>query len=109
MFHASGGSTFVIMPAPAEDGILRVLQGKGAILILDLLAEEPRVGFNQLEESCRSEISHSTLSNRLSELEELNLIDRRSSDERPPRTYYTLTEKGERAVELLNQIQDLDQ
>lgn len=97
------------MPALAEDGILRVLQGKGAILVLHLLAEEPEIGFNQLEESCKDEISHSTLSNRLSELEEVSMIKRRSSDERPPRTYYTLTEKGEQAVELLEQIQKLHQ
>lgn len=97
------------MPAPEEDGILRMLQGKGAILVLHLLTEEPEAGFNQLEESCRGKISHSTLSARLNELEDLNLIERRSSDERPPRTYYTLTEKGGRVVELLDQIQDLDQ
>lgn len=109
MFHAGADTTIALMPAPTDDGILRALQGKGAILVLHLLEEEPSIGFNQLEEFCRGQISHSTLSNRLNELGEFDLIERRSSDERPPRTYYTLTAKGEQVVELLERIQEFDQ
>jgi|SRR5690606_35879520 len=53
-------------------------------------------------------ISAKVLSERLRKLTEYGLLEKHSFAEVPPRTEYTLTTAGERLVEIVMQIHDLD-
>jgi DNA-binding HxlR family transcriptional regulator len=63
-----------------------------ALLVHDLSEGSRR--FSELEHSC-SGISPRTLAERLRDLEQQEIVERRSYAERPPRVEYTLTPKGE--------------
>jgi DNA-binding HxlR family transcriptional regulator len=55
----------------------------------------------------RPRISTTTLSERLKDLEAEGLVKRELIPSRPPRSNYTLTEKGEKALKLLNELEKL--
>ncbi len=88
---------------------LNVIGKKWSDDILNALNSEQK-GFNQLLKNISgtdNKISTRTLADRLKELEEEGLISREIIVGRPPTTAYRLTEKGKKAVELLNKLTKL--
>jgi DNA-binding HxlR family transcriptional regulator len=81
---------------------LQVLGNKWTALILNELILGPR-RFTELEKVLEG-ISPRTLSQRLDDLEEHNIITRRTFAEAPPRVEYTLTEKGHDFLPILEQM-----
>lgn len=77
-----------------------IISGKWTLLIIrDLAAGLKR--FHQLERSL-SGISPKTLSERLRSLEEEGIISRKTYAEVPPRVEYSLTEKGQDLVAVID-------
>lgn len=81
---------------------MRVIGNKWTALILRDLFSGPK-RFCELESSV-GKINPRTLSQRLDNLEELGIINRKSFAEVPPRTEYTLTKKGEDLLPILQQM-----
>jgi DNA-binding HxlR family transcriptional regulator len=79
-----------------------ILSGKWTILLLRDLADG-HCRFCELERSLEG-ISPRTLSLRLRALEEHGIIARRTFPEVPPRVEYTLTEKGEALVPIIEDM-----
>jgi DNA-binding HxlR family transcriptional regulator len=81
---------------------MQIIGNKWTALILrDLFAGPKR--FSELEKSVGS-INPRTLSQRLDDLEAHGIIRRQSFAEVPPRTEYSLTEKGEDLLPILQQM-----
>ncbi len=80
---------------------LRVIGRKGTLTILEQLLSGPK-RFTALEKILR--VSPRTLSERLKELEDQNIIDRQSFAEVPPRVEYTLTPKGKSLTPLIDAV-----
>ena len=76
-----------------------ILSGKWTILLLRDLADG-RCRFCELERSLEG-ISPRTLSLRLRALEEQGVVERKTFPEVPPRVEYSLTEKGEALVPII--------
>lgn len=81
---------------------LSVLGNKWTGLILTHLLEGP-ARFTELERSLEG-ISPRTLSQRLDDLEDHEVITKRSFAEVPPRVEYTLTPKGRDFIPILEQM-----
>lgn len=81
---------------------LLVLGNKWTALILRDLSDGPR-RFTQLERSLKG-ISPRTLSQRLDDLENHQIVTKRQFAETPPRIEYTLTEKGRDFIPVLKQM-----
>lgn len=77
---------------PTTD-IVSVIGRKYSLLLLSLIADRGVARFNEIKSEL-GEISSSTLSIRLAELEEAGLIERRTFAEIPPRVEYSLTGEG---------------
>jgi DNA-binding HxlR family transcriptional regulator len=76
-----------------------ILSGKWTILLIRDLADG-RSRFSELERSLEG-ISPRTLSLRLRALEEQGIVERRTFPEVPPRVEYSLTEKGQGLVPII--------
>ncbi|MGH9846997.1 MAG: winged helix-turn-helix transcriptional regulator [Blastocatellia bacterium] len=74
-------------------GIAQIVGRKYSLLLLSLLADRGPVRFSELKAGM-GEISSSTLTVRLSELEAAGLIRRKVFGEIPPRVEYSLTAEG---------------
>lgn len=81
---------------------LQVLGNKWTALILSELLLGPK-RFTELERILEG-ISPRTLSQRLDDLEEHNIITKRTFAEAPPRVEYALTEKGHDFVPILEKM-----
>lgn len=79
-----------------------IISGKWTLLIIRDLASGVK-RFHQLEHSLKG-ISPKTLSERLRTLEEEGVILRRTFAEAPPRVEYSLTEKGQDLVEVIESM-----
>jgi DNA-binding HxlR family transcriptional regulator len=79
-----------------------ILGAKWTALIIHDLSEGAR-RFTELEAACPG-ISPRTLSERLRALEEQQIVERRSSPERPPRVEYELTEKGRGLLPIIGEM-----
>ncbi len=75
-------------------GLVQIIGRKYALRLLFLLGERGHIRFNDLR-SEMDDMSSSTLTIRLAELEGAGLIARRTFAEMPPRVEYALTMKGE--------------
>jgi DNA-binding HxlR family transcriptional regulator len=67
-------------------------------------------GFKGLLDSLpktKTRVSTKTLSDRLKELEDEGLIKRELLPTRPPRSVYTITEKGRKVLELIDKLEEL--
>ena len=85
----------------------RIISGKWTLLIIrDLTSGVKR--FNQLERSL-SGISPKTLSERLRSLEEEGILFRQTFAEVPPRVEYSLTEKGQDLVDVIESMRSYGQ
>lgn len=81
---------------------MEIIGNKWTALILRDLHEGPR-RFGELESSLQG-ISPRTLSQRLDDLEAHNIITKECFNEVPPRVTYTLTQKGQDIVPVLQQM-----
>lgn len=81
---------------------MQIIGNKWTALILRDLFEGPK-RFCELEKSVGN-INPRTLSQRLDDLEEHGIISKESFAEVPPRTEYTLTDKGEDLLPILQQM-----
>jgi DNA-binding HxlR family transcriptional regulator len=81
---------------------MEIIGNKWTALILRDLAAGPK-RFGELEKSVGS-INPRTLSQRLDDLENHNIITKKSYAEAPPRIEYTLTQKGTDLIPVLRQM-----
>lgn len=85
------------------DGLNRALGRKWGVHVLRLLAAEP-LGFNELRRRLDGPTAK-TLSERLTELRCVGLVERHIEATSPPSTRYELTSAGERFVEVLGELE----
>lgn len=81
---------------------MQIIGAKWTALILRDLYEGPK-RFGELERSLIG-VSPRTLSQRLDDLEVCGILSKQTFAEAPPRTEYTLTEKGQDLVPVLKQM-----
>ena len=87
----SGDSIECICPAT---GLVQIIGRRYALRLLTVIGERESIRFNGLKLTM-DDISSSTLTIRLTELERAGLIARQTFHETPPRVEYSLTEEGE--------------
>lgn len=85
------------------DGVIDAISGKYAMQIVGLLGAAGPTRYGRIEDRVGA-TSTSTLSNRLEELAEADLIERRSFDEVPPHVEYSLTPRGRELEERLQPL-----
>ena len=81
-----------------------IIGAKWTALLVHDLSEGPR-RFSELEHSC-SGISPRTLAERLRDLEQEGIVERRSYPESPPRVEYELTAKGEALLPIIDAMRE---
>ena len=74
-------------------GLVQIIGRKYALRLLTVIGEKPCIRFNDLK-SVMDDMSSSTLTIRLAELERVGLINRQTYAETPPRVEYALTDEG---------------
>ncbi len=82
---------------------LSLISGKYKPMILYCLMEYEPVRFNEMQRYLGN-VSDKTLSQHLKELEADDLIIRTVYNQIPPKVEYTLTEKGDSLVKVLDQL-----
>lgn len=80
---------------------LSLISGKYKMTILYVLAEFGVVRFNEMKKYI-GEISYKTLSSTLKELEADKLVNRKEYPQIPPKVEYSLTERGQSLIPILN-------
>ena len=85
------------------EATLRVIGRKGTLQIFTELLTGPK-RFTALEKSLG--VSPRTLSERLKELEDQSIVDRKAYAEVPPRVEYILTEKGHTLAPLIEAVRE---
>src|SRR5437763_16678929 len=81
-----------------------IVGAKWTALLVHDLSEGPR-RFSELERSCCG-ISPRTLAERLRALEAEGIVERQSYQEAPPRVEYSLTDKGESLLPIIDAMRD---
>lgn len=76
------------------ENVMFLISKKWMLMIIKSLIDKKCLRYKDLNKSLNG-ISPKTLSDRLKELEKMNIIGRKSFAEIPPRVEYSLTEKGE--------------
>ncbi len=74
-------------------GLVQIIGRKYALRLLTVIGERQSIRFNDLK-FAMDDISSSTLTIRLAELERAGLIERQTYSETPPRVEYTLSTEG---------------
>ncbi len=74
-------------------GLVQIIGRKYALRLLSLIGDFENIRFNDIK-AAMDDMSSSTLSIRLAELERAALIKRLTFSETPPRVEYRLTEEG---------------
>lgn len=82
---------------------MSLIQGKYKMVILYTLMEFKVVRFNELKKYIKT-ISYKTLSATLKELESDNLVHREEYPQIPPKVEYSLTERGESLIPILDNL-----
>ncbi|MDP4097810.1 helix-turn-helix transcriptional regulator [Paenibacillus sp. P96] len=82
---------------------LSVIGGKWKMLIMYLLAEKQPVRFNDMKRQIGA-ITYKTLSSQLKELEADGMVKRKEYPQVPPKVEYSLTEKAETLLPVLEQL-----
>ena len=82
----------------------KVLTGKWSMYIMYLLSEGP-VRFNELQRRMPEEMTHTTLSRQLKNLENEGLIVRKEYQQIPPKVEYCLSEIGEKFKDVLSVLE----
>jgi DNA-binding HxlR family transcriptional regulator len=84
---------------------LDIIGERWTLLILrDLVLEGPR-RFQDLQDSLEG-VAPNTLSTRLKELEDSDIVTRELYSDRPPRMHYVLTPKGKTLAPILGALRD---
>jgi len=86
----SGESIECMCPAT---GLVQIIGRKYALRLLTVIGEHQSIRFKDLK-IAMDDVSSSTLTIRLAELERAALIERQTYSETPPRVEYTLTTEG---------------
>ncbi len=81
----------------------KLLSGKWTIYILHLLCEET-LRFNELQRRMPENITHTTLSRQLKQLEAQKLVVRNEIKQVPPRVEYSLSEIGMKICPVLESL-----
>ena len=76
-------------------GLVQIVSRKHALPLLSLIAERGVMRFGEIR-SEMDDMSPSTLTIRLKELEQSGLVERQTFAEVPPRVEYSLTKEGEK-------------
>ncbi len=76
------------------EGVIHVISKKWTLQIIALLGNHTKLRFSEIQNRLGN-ISPKSLSDRLKELREIDLITRRAYSEIPPRVEYSLTEEGD--------------
>lgn len=76
-------------------GLVQIIGRKYALRLLTVIGERQSIRFNDLK-TLMDDMSSSTLTIRLAELERAGLINRRTFPETPPRVEYALTGDGKK-------------
>lgn len=84
---------------------LSLINGKYKMVILYALMEYQPVRFNEMQRYLQK-VSDKTLSQQLKQLEADGLIERHMYPQVPPRVEYTLTERGESLMVVLDKLCD---
>lgn len=82
---------------------MSLISGKHKMVILYCLMEYQPVRFNEMKRYV-GKITDKTLSSNLKELEEDQLIVRKEYPQIPPKVEYSLTERGESLMNVLDQL-----
>ncbi|MDQ0229178.1 winged helix-turn-helix transcriptional regulator [Metabacillus malikii] len=82
---------------------MSVIGGKWKMLILYLLAENETVRFNEMKRKIGA-ITYKTLSSQLKELEADGMVRREEYPQIPPKVEYSLTQKAETLLPILEQL-----
>ncbi|WP_426349918.1 winged helix-turn-helix transcriptional regulator [Alloiococcus sp. CFN-8] len=82
---------------------LSVIGGKWKMVIIYLLAENQPVRFNDLKRQI-GVITYKMLSSQLKELEVDGLVKRKEYPQIPPKVEYSLTDKGETLIPVLEKL-----
>ena len=82
----------------------KVLTGKWSMYIMYLLSEGP-VRFNELQRRMPEEMTHTTLSRQLKNLENEGLIVLKEYQQIPPKVEYCLSEIGEKFKDVLSVLE----
>ena len=82
---------------------MSLISGKHKMVILYCLMEYQPVRFNEMKRYL-GKITDKTLSSNLKELEEDQLIVRKEYPQIPPKVEYSLTERGESLMNVLDQL-----
>ena len=82
---------------------MSLISGKHKMVILYCLMEYQPVRFNEMKRYL-GKITDKTLSSNLKELEEDQLIVRKEYPQIPPKVAYSLTERGESLMNVLDQL-----
>lgn len=82
---------------------MSLISGKHKMVILYCLMEYQSVRFNEMKRYL-GKITDKTLSSNLKELEEDQLIVRKEYPQIPPKVEYSLTERGESLMNVLDQL-----
>jgi DNA-binding HxlR family transcriptional regulator len=76
------------------EGVIHVISKKWTLQIIALLGNHSKLRFSEIKNKLGN-ISPKSLSDRLKELQKIDLITRRAYSEIPPRVEYSLTEEGD--------------
>lgn len=82
---------------------LSIISGKHKMVILYCLMEFEIVRFNELKRYLKN-ITDKTLSNNLKQLESDNLIIRKEYPQIPPKVEYSLSERGQSLMDVLDKL-----
>ncbi len=75
------------------EGIIKLLSKKWALLIIGLIGNHEKIRFNEIMKNLKT-INPTTLSDRLTELNDAGLVKKEIFPEIPPRVEYSLTQDG---------------
>lgn len=84
---------------------LSIIEGKWKLKIIYELACDQMLRYGELKKNITN-ITHKMLSAQLKELEKDGMIIRKQYNQIPPKVEYSLSEKGESFVPILNQLCD---
>lgn len=86
-------------------GLFELLGSKWTLHMVGFLAEEETIRFNELKRKLDG-ISPRTLSDRLTELEDMGLVERDDHGTIPPKVEYRLTKKGQGLEDVFHALLD---
>ncbi len=82
----------------------KLLSGKWSIYLMYLLKEGP-IRFNELQRRMPENMTHTTLSRQLKQLEDSGLIERKVYSEIPPKVEYELSDVGMKFNRVLDELE----